>query len=114
MDKAAWPELSARFAAVIRTRTRDEWDAVFAGTDACVAPVLSLAEAPEHPHNVARGTFVERFGVVQAAPAPRFGRTPAELHRPPAFPGQHTDEVLGQWGFSPAEIVELRDGKAIA
>jgi alpha-methylacyl-CoA racemase len=114
MDKAAWPDLTERFAAVIRTRTRDEWEAVFAGRDACVAPVLSMAEAPEHPHNVARGTFVERFGVVQAAPAPRFGRTPAELDRPPAFPGQHTDEVLGEWGFSGDEIAGLREGRAIA
>jgi alpha-methylacyl-CoA racemase len=113
-DRAAWPAMKERVAAVIRTRTRDEWVAVFAGTDACVAPVLSMAEAPAHPHNQARGTFVERYGVVQAAPAPRFSRTPAALARPPAFPGQHTDEVLEDWGFSAEERAALREAKAIA
>ena len=77
MDKARWPELKERIAEVIRSRTRDEWVKVFEGTDACVAPVLNMAEAPGHPHNVARSTFVERFGVVQPGPAPRFSRTPA-------------------------------------
>jgi alpha-methylacyl-CoA racemase len=113
-DKAAWPAMTARFAEVIRTRTRNEWEAAFAGTDACVAPVLSMAEAPEHPHNAARGTFVERFGVVQAAPAPRLSRTPGALDRPPAFPGQHTDEVLDEWGFTADERAELRAGGAVA
>jgi alpha-methylacyl-CoA racemase len=113
-DRAGWPQMSRRFAEVIRTRTRDEWEATFAGTDACVAPVLSLDEAPRHPHNEARGTFVERFGVVQAAPAPRFSRTGAVLDRPPAFPGQHTDEVLDEWGFTADERAELRAGGAVA
>src|SRR3546814_8816614 len=70
------------------------------GTDVCFAPVLSLTEAPLHPHNVQRGTFVERDGVVQPAPAPRFSATPTEIQRPPAHAGQHTDEVLADWGFN--------------
>jgi alpha-methylacyl-CoA racemase len=113
MDKAHWPELKARFAEVIRTRTRDEWAKIFEGTDACVAPVLTMSEAPEHPHNVARGTFVERYGVVQPAPAPRFSRTPGALDRPPAFPGQHTDEVLAEWGIPDEDRAELRAAGAI-
>jgi alpha-methylacyl-CoA racemase len=112
-DKASWPELKRRFAEVIRTRTRDEWEKVFAGTDACVAPVLSMAEAPEHPHNIARGTFVERFGAVQPAVAPRFSRTPGALDRPPAYPGQHTDEVLEEWGFDAAERADLRSAGVV-
>lgn len=113
MDRASWPRMAERFAEVIATRTRDEWEKVFEGTDACVAPVLSLGEAPEHPHNVARRTFVERFGVVQAAPAPRFSRSAATLDRPPAFPGQHTDEVLADWGFDPGERDGLRAAGAV-
>jgi alpha-methylacyl-CoA racemase len=103
-DKSRWPHLKERLAAVIATRTRDEWAAVFDGTDGCVAPVLSLGEAPTHPHNVARGTFVERGGIVQPAPAPRFSRTTAEISRPPAHAGQHTDEIL-------ADVLGLPDGK---
>jgi alpha-methylacyl-CoA racemase len=113
MDRSGWPLMSERFAAVIATRTRDEWEKVFDGTDACVAPVLSMDEAPRHPHNVARGTFTERYGVVQAAPAPRFSRTAATLDVPPAFPGQHTDEVLADWGFTGAERDGLRASGAV-
>ena len=113
-DKARWPELKERVAAIIRTRTRAEWCDAMEGTDVCFAPVLSMAEAPDHPHNRHRGTFVEVAGVVQPAPAPRFSRTAAEIARPPAHAGQHTDEVLDDWGFSAAEIAELRDGGAIA
>jgi alpha-methylacyl-CoA racemase len=113
-DKAQWPALKERFAAIFRTKTRDQWAEIFDGTDACVAPVLSLAEAPEHPHNVHRGTFVERHGVVQPAPAPRFSRTAPEIQRPPSFPGQHTGEVLAEWGLDPDRIAELRDAGAIA
>jgi alpha-methylacyl-CoA racemase len=72
-----------------------------------------MSEAPEHPHNVARGTFVERYGVVQPAPAPRFSRTPGALDRPPAFPGQHTDEVLAEWGIPEEDRAELRAASAI-
>ena len=79
----------------------------------CFAPVLSIAEAPRHPHNVERGTFVERNGVVQPAPAPRFSRTVAEIQRPPSFAGQHTDEALADWGIDPATIAKLRETGAL-
>ena len=84
------------------------------GTDVCFAPVLSMGEAYEHPHNVARGTFVEVAGMLQPGPAPRFSRTPAEISRPPSHAGQHTDEALAEWGFSAEEIARLREKKAIA
>src|SRR4051812_2648930 len=88
-----------------RTRTRDEWTAVFAGSDACVAPVLSYTEAREHPHLQARGTYVESHGVVQPAPAPRFSRTPAALDRPPPRPGEHSREALTDWGVPGVEAL---------
>jgi alpha-methylacyl-CoA racemase len=96
-DPATWPALRAKLAAVFVTRTQAEWAQVFAVTDACVAPVLGLGAAPGHPHLAARGTFVEHGGVVQPAPAPRFGRTPTSLDRPPPGLGQHTDEVFEDW-----------------
>lgn len=115
MDQSTWPELKERLAEIIATRTRDEWAAIFDGTDACVAPVLSLGEAPSHPHNVARSTFVERNGVTQPAPAPRFSRTEASIQRPPAHPGQHTDEVLEEWGVAnPDRLASLRASGAVA
>jgi alpha-methylacyl-CoA racemase len=97
LDVANWPELRRVLAETFAQRTRDEWEAVFADTDACVAPVLSMREAPRHPHNVARGTFVEHHGVVQPAPAPRFSASPARLTTPPALPGEHTKDVLADW-----------------
>ncbi len=96
-DPSSWPALRRRIADTFATRTRDDWAEVFAGSDACVAPVLGLGEATRHPHLVARSTFVERDGVVQPAPAPRFSRTSATLDRPPPAAGQHTDEVLAEW-----------------
>jgi len=113
-DRNAWPELKVKLAEVFKTKTRDEWCKLMEGTDVCFAPVLSLAEAPEHPHNVQRGTFVEREGVVQPAPAPRFSATPPEIQRPPAHAGQHTDEVLRDWGLDADRIAELRAAGAIA
>ena len=77
MNPAKWDELKERMTALILTKTRDEWCAIMDGTDICFAPVLSLKEAPQHPHNVARGTFIEEGGMVQPAPAPRFSATPA-------------------------------------
>ncbi|HEU4398458.1 MAG TPA: CoA transferase, partial [Actinomycetota bacterium] len=100
-------------AALFRTRTRDEWSELLAGTDACVAPVLGLAEAPAHPHNRARGTFVDVGGVVQPAPAPRFSRTPCDPPKPPAGPGEHTDRALADWGVAPDEVARLRAAGAI-
>lgn len=113
-DRERWPELKEKLAAVFRTKTRDEWCAIMDGTDVCFSPVLTMGEAPEHPHNKARGTFVDFHGVMQPAPAPRFSRTSGELSRPPAAVGQHTDEALAEWGFAPAEITRLREAKAIA
>jgi alpha-methylacyl-CoA racemase len=113
-DRSAWPATKERFAEIFKAKTRDEWCELLEGTDACFAPVLSMAEAPEHPHNQARGTFVERNGVVQPAPAPRFSKTPADIQRPPAFPGQHTDEALADWGLQPDRIAKLREAGAIA
>jgi alpha-methylacyl-CoA racemase len=113
MDRPRWEELRTRLAALFRTRTRDEWCALLEGTDACFAPVLSMAEAPEHPHNRARGTFVAPDGIVQPAPAPRFSRTPAAIRRPPSAPGADTDEALAAWGFTAEEIAKLRDAGAV-
>lgn len=96
-DPAGWPGLRERIAKAFAMRTRGEWTEAFAGSDACVAPVLGLGEATAHPHLVARGTFVEQAGIVQPAPAPRFSRTPAGLDRPPPAAGQHTDQVLADW-----------------
>ncbi|MFH8724999.1 CaiB/BaiF CoA transferase family protein [Streptomyces termitum] len=96
-DLARWPELREAVAARFRTRTRTEWTGVFEGTDACVAPVLSLREAPGHPHLAARATFAERGGLVQPAPAPRFSATPGTLRRGPALPGADTAEVARDW-----------------
>ena len=98
-DRAQWPELKRLLAEAFRARTRDQWAEQFAGSDACVAPVLTLTEAPQHPHNRARATFVERDGIVQPAPAPRFSRTPSELRLPPPRSGEHTDEVLTELGL---------------
>ncbi|WP_322029270.1 CaiB/BaiF CoA-transferase family protein [Paraburkholderia sp. J76] len=112
-DASRWPEVHERFAAIFRTRTRDEWCALAEGREVCLAPVLSMTEAPAHPHLRARSTFVERDGVVQPAPAPRFSRTPGAIQRPPAKPGEHTDEALRDWGFSVAELDALRESRVI-
>ena len=112
-DRAAWPDRKADLAALFRTRTRQEWCELFEGSDACFAPVLSLAEAPTHLHNVARGTYVEHHGLVQPSPAPRFSRTPGALDRPPAAPGDHSDEVLSERGFTADEISRLRAEGAV-
>jgi alpha-methylacyl-CoA racemase len=108
LDRAKWPEMREILRSVFKSKTRDEWCAIMEGSDACFAPVLSLEEAPAHRHNMARGTFLESYGIIQPAPTPRFSRTKAEIQGPPARPGQHTDEVLGSFGFGPEEISELR------
>ena len=96
-DPARWGELRELIAARFATRTRQEWTDVFEGTDACVAPVLSLGEAAGHPHLTARGTYAEVDGIRQPAPAPRLSATPGTLRRPPALPGAHTTEVARDW-----------------
>ncbi|MDP6020038.1 MAG: CaiB/BaiF CoA-transferase family protein [Alphaproteobacteria bacterium] len=98
---------------VFKTKTRDEWCEILEGTDVCFAPVLSLDEAPDHPHNKARETFVEVEGVTQPAPAPRFSRTPGKIQRPPPKAGENTDEVLADWGFAADELGRLRQAGAI-
>lgn len=113
MDRSQWPAMKQRFAAVFRQRTRQEWTAVFDGTDACVAPVLSPLEAPSHPHNEARGTFVTVEGTVQPAPVPRFGRTPATVSCPPPQPGADADAALADWGVAGDRVAALRSAGAI-
>jgi len=114
MDRTAWPSLKDRMAAVFRSKTRDQWCEIMDGADVCVAPVLSMREAPAHPHNRARGTFVDYQGQVQPAPGPRFSRTPGAIAGPSAVPGQHTDAVLADWGFTADEIARLRRTRAVA
>jgi alpha-methylacyl-CoA racemase len=113
MDRTTWPAMKDRLAAVIRTKTRDEWCQLMEGTDVCFAPVLGMAEAPSHPHNRHRGTFVDVAGVAQPAPAPRFSRTPGAIAMPPPHAGQHTIEVLGDWGFGEADVAKLLETGAI-
>jgi alpha-methylacyl-CoA racemase len=96
-DREGWPLLRERFTAAFPRRTQSAGGEVFAGSDACVAPVLSLAEAARHPQLAGRETFEERDGVVQPAPAPRFSGTPATLAGPPALPGEHTEQILADW-----------------
>ncbi len=106
-ERARWPELRERFAAALRSRTRDEWCAVFEGADACFAPVLDFAEARSHPHNVARGRSVNIDGIDQPAPAPLFARTPGAVRHGPPERGAMGREALADWGFAPDEIERL-------
>jgi alpha-methylacyl-CoA racemase len=114
MDRQHWPALTERLAELFRTKTRQQWCDILEGTDVCFAPVLSFDEAPHHPHNKTRETFIEIDGVVQPAPAPRFSRTPSEVQRPPAAAGEHTEAGLLDWGFAQEEIEQLRQVGAIA
>jgi alpha-methylacyl-CoA racemase len=112
-DRAQWPAMRKRIADVVKTKTQEEWRTIMEGTDVCFAPVLSFLEAPNHPHNKARGSFVEVEGVVQPGPAPKFSRTKPKVQRPPSTPGQHTDEALRDWGFAAGDIAELKKQGAI-
>ena len=107
-DREAWPELRERFATAFRSKTRDEWCLIMEGSDVCFAPVLDPWEAQQHPHLKARGMFVESNGIVQPGPAPRFSRTKPSIRRPPPLPGEHTTEVLMEYGFLETEIEALR------
>ena len=113
-SRADWPAMKERFAAVFKTKTRDEWSAIFDGTDACVAPVLSAWEAHEHPHNVARSTFIKVDGAVQPAPAPRFSRTPSAVSKPPSPPGADTVSGLVEWGVDEGVVAKLRESGALS
>jgi len=109
MDYTKWPGLKAELAAVFKTKTRDEWCTLLEGSDVCFAPVLSLTEAPDHPHNKARGTYVTVDGMAQPAPAPRFDRTPSEVRHGNRSLGSDTEVVLSDAGFSAEEIGALRE-----
>ena len=113
-DVSTWTELKKRFGDVFRTRTRDEWERIFFGTDACVSPVLTIAEAQTHRANTEREVFVAADGIAQPGPAPRFSRTPSSVKGDTPGPGQHTDAVLDELGYGPAEVQRLRDGGAVA
>jgi alpha-methylacyl-CoA racemase len=114
MSRDEWPALKERFAAIFKTRPRDEWTEVFDGTDACVVPVLSPWEAHLHPHNVARSTFIEVEGAVQPAPAPRFSRTPSAVSKPPSPPGADTVAGLLEWGVDEEAVAKLRESGALS
>jgi alpha-methylacyl-CoA racemase len=107
-DLKRWPELKQRFVDLFRTRTRAEWCELLEGTDVCFAPVLSFAEAQEHPHNRARAAYVEVDGLRQPAPAPKFSATPAEIRSPPVGIGTHSQELLELAGYGAAEIEALK------
>lgn len=114
MDRGAWDGLREKLGAVIATKTQAEWTEIMGATDVCFAPVLDLDEAPKHPHNVARQTFVEIGGVVQPAPAPRFSATPGAIQGPPPAIGAHDVEALSDWGLSKSDIEALQASGALA
>ena len=113
MDRKKWIALKKKLAVVFKAKTRNEWCRIMEGTDVCFAPVLSLEEAPHHPHNLHRKTFVQYDGWLQPAPAPRFSRTPPELQTPPPMPGEHTESALLDWGFMMNEIDSIKKGGVI-
>jgi alpha-methylacyl-CoA racemase len=112
-DKTAWPKLGEKMAALIKTKTRDEWCEILEGSDVCFAPVLTITEAPDHPHNVARNSFVKVDGVVHPAPAPRFSRTVSKIQKGASKPGADTVAVLADWGFDSSSISSLQQGKIV-
>ena len=111
-DKTRWPELRSRLQDAFKRKTRDEWCEILRGHDVCFAPVLSLAEAPSHPHHRARGSFIERGGLLQPAPAPRYSRTPGEIERGAPACGEGGSAALAEWGFDEAAIARFRDSGA--
>ncbi|MCF8084130.1 MAG: CoA transferase [Deltaproteobacteria bacterium] len=113
MDSAQWPPLKKKMEALFKTRSRDEWCEIMEGSDICFAPVLSMEEAPTHPQNAVRKTFVTVEGVVQPAPAPRFSRTIPEIQNPPPSPGEHTESALKAWGIDDTEIQALKGAGVI-
>ena len=113
MDSRKWPELKAKCVALFRQKTRQQWCDLMEGTDICFAPVLDMAEAPLHAHNQARANFTSIDGIVQPAPAPRFSKTSPEISMPPAAPGQHSVEILRDWGVTEERISSLQAGLVI-
>ena len=114
MNQAKFPDMKEKLAAILKTKTRDEWCALMEGTDVCFAPVLSLAEAPNHPHNVARKSYVDVAGLVQPAPAPKFSRTAPPTPQPATPVGSDTDSVLREFGFSDGELAYLKKQAVVA
>jgi alpha-methylacyl-CoA racemase len=112
-DRARWPEMRERFTDVFKSKSREQWCEVMQGADACFAPVLTLSEAPLHPHNRTRNTFIDIEGVIQPAPAPRFSRSQTTIPHGPPVIGANADEILDGWGFEPHEISALRDAGAL-
>jgi alpha-methylacyl-CoA racemase len=112
-DVVNWPQLKVRFAELFRTRTRAEWCELLEGTDVCFAPVLSFAEAQEHPHNRARQAYIDVGGVTQPAPAPRFSATPAAVRSPPAGIGDDTRQLLESLGYAADEIAALSGASVV-
>jgi alpha-methylacyl-CoA racemase len=108
LDSSKWIELKEKMTEIFKMKTREEWCRIMEGTDACFAPVLSLEEAPKHPHNNARRAFIETGGLLQPAPAPRFSRTRPEIHASPPEPGEHTESILLELGLEADEIVHLK------
>ncbi|MDB5934971.1 MAG: carnitine dehydratase [Massilia sp.] len=113
MDETSWPQMKERFTALFATRSRDDWCALLEGTDVCFAPVLDMVEAPAHPHNVARGTFVDVEGVIQPAPAPRFSRSTPQVGACASRPGADSAAILADWGWTEADIDALKAGYVI-
>ena len=113
MDRSAWPAMKLRFAELFRGKTLAQWQQIFAGTDACVAPVLTPREAAQHPHARTRGSFAAPDGVLQPAPVPRFSRTPGAIGWPPGLPGSGADSALAKWGIDAARIAALRASGAL-
>jgi alpha-methylacyl-CoA racemase len=113
MERAEWPAVQTQLTEIFKTKTRDEWDEIMLGTDICYAPILDFNDAINHPHNLSRDTFVTVDGIHQAAPAPRFSRTPPETPASAVAPGAQTDDVLSQFGFDEGEIAALRDSGAV-
>ena len=114
MSRDSWPGQKEAIKRIILDKTRDEWCELMEGTDVCFAPVLDMSEAPKHPHNVERKTFIDLEGVTQPAPAPRFSRTEPEVVSSPSVVGEHTDEVLTSIGFSDEDINTLKTSGAVA
>jgi alpha-methylacyl-CoA racemase len=113
MDRSKWPSLKDKISKILKTKTRDQWNALMEASDVCYAPVLSIPEATKHPHNVARKTIVEIDGVPQPGPAPRFSRTESKIQGIAPSLGQHTEQALKDWGFSASDLDALKKAEAI-
>ena len=112
-DAENWPAMKDRMSEIIKRKTRDEWDEIFAGADVCYAPVLSMSEVRHHPHHQARGSFLDDGEVWQPAPAPRFSRTRGEVHSSAAEIGEHTQDIMREFGFSEEQITEQLESGAV-